>query len=139
MVKLLALKTRGRGFDPGLLQSFGSDFKPKSHDKLLTRTYCEEAGDYAVPNVLSPRDPVSRPDLSDKNCTTTKTNLPLYPNTFSVLKHVHLYCDLSLYTEVQDTDGSLGQLQHTGVGTGILVALELGSEMYTSLLTDLYV
>ena len=25
-------------------------------DKLLTRTDCEEAGDYVVPNVLSPRD-----------------------------------------------------------------------------------
>ena len=25
-------------------------------DKLLTRTDCDEAGDYVVPNVLSPRD-----------------------------------------------------------------------------------
>ena len=25
-------------------------------DKLLTRMYCDKAGDYAVPNVLSPRD-----------------------------------------------------------------------------------
>ena len=28
----------------------------------LTWTDCDEAGDYVVPNVLSPRDPVSRPD-----------------------------------------------------------------------------
>ena len=25
-------------------------------DKLLIRTYCDEAGDYAVPNVLCPKD-----------------------------------------------------------------------------------
>ena len=31
-------------------------------DGRLTRTYCDEAGDYVVPNVLSPRDLVSRPD-----------------------------------------------------------------------------
>ena len=28
-------------------------------------TYCDEAGDYVVPNVLSPRDLVSRPDIMD--------------------------------------------------------------------------
>ena len=38
-------------------------------DKLLTRTYCDEAGDFVVPNVLSPRDLVFRPDLSDINWT----------------------------------------------------------------------
>ena len=31
-------------------------------DKMLTRSYCDEAGDYAVPNVLSPRDLVFRPE-----------------------------------------------------------------------------
>ena len=35
-------------------------------DGRLTRTYCEEAGDYDVPNVLSPRDLVSRPDNMDE-------------------------------------------------------------------------
>ena len=38
-------------------------------DNLLTRIYCDRAGDYAVPNMLSPRDLVFRPDLSDINCT----------------------------------------------------------------------
>ena len=38
-------------------------------DKLLIRTYCDEAGDYAVPNMLSPRDLVFIPDLSDINWT----------------------------------------------------------------------
>ena len=32
-------------------------------DKLLTRTDCDEAGDYVVPNVLSPSDLVFRPDI----------------------------------------------------------------------------
>ena len=35
-------------------------------DGRLTRTNCDEAGDYVVPNVLSPRDLVSRPDNMDK-------------------------------------------------------------------------
>ena len=32
----------------------------------------KEAGDYVVPNVLSPIDLVFRPDLSDINCTIIK-------------------------------------------------------------------
>ena len=35
-------------------------------DKLLTRTECDEAGDYVVPNVFSPRDLVFRPDIGHK-------------------------------------------------------------------------
>ena len=35
-------------------------------DGRLTRTNCNEAEDYVVPNVLSPRDLVSRPDNMDK-------------------------------------------------------------------------
>ena len=35
-------------------------------DRRLTRTNCDEAGDYVVPNVLSPRDLVSRPDNMDE-------------------------------------------------------------------------
>ena len=31
-----------------------------------TWTDCDEAGDYVVPNVLSPRDLVSRPDKMDE-------------------------------------------------------------------------
>ena len=38
----------------------------------MTRTYCDEAGDYALPNVLSPSDLVFRPDIADINCTTTR-------------------------------------------------------------------
>ena len=35
-------------------------------DKLLTRIDCDEAVDFAVPNVLSPTDLVFRPDLQKK-------------------------------------------------------------------------
>ena len=35
-------------------------------DKLLTKTDCDEAGDYVVPNVLSPRDLAFRPDIGNK-------------------------------------------------------------------------
>ena len=34
-------------------------------DVRPTWTYCDEAGDYVVANVLSPRDLVSRPDNMD--------------------------------------------------------------------------
>ena len=34
-------------------------------DVRLTWTDCDEAGDYVVPNVFSPRDLVSRPDNMD--------------------------------------------------------------------------
>ena len=35
-------------------------------DGRLIRTNCDEAGDYVVPNVSSPRDLVSRPDNMDE-------------------------------------------------------------------------
>ena len=35
-------------------------------DGRLAGTNCDEAGDYVVPNVLSPRDLVSRPDNMDE-------------------------------------------------------------------------
>ena len=34
-------------------------------EKLLTRTYCDEAENYSVPYVLSPSYLVFRPDLPD--------------------------------------------------------------------------
>ena len=38
-------------------------------DGRPTWTDCDEAGDYVVPNVLSPRDLVSRPDIMDETVT----------------------------------------------------------------------
>ena len=35
-------------------------------DGRPTWTECDEDGDYVVPNVLSPRDLVSRPDIMDE-------------------------------------------------------------------------
>ena len=41
-------------------------------DGRPTWTDCDEAGDYIVPNVLSPRDLVFRPDNMDKIDVTEK-------------------------------------------------------------------
>ena len=40
-------------------------------DGRPTWTDCDEAGDYDVPNVLSPRDLVSRPDIMDETVPHT--------------------------------------------------------------------
>ena len=42
-------------------------------DGRLTWTDCDEAGDYVVPNVLSPRDLVFRPDNMDETVPHTHT------------------------------------------------------------------
>ena len=44
-------------------------------DGRLIWTDCDEAGYYVVPNVLSPRDLVSRPDNMDETVYTCKPNL----------------------------------------------------------------
>ena len=41
-------------------------------DGRLTRTNFDEAGDYVVPNVLSPRDLVSRPDNMDETVLSSE-------------------------------------------------------------------
>ena len=38
----------------------------QKEDLRLTWTDCDEAEDYVVPNVLSPRDLVFRPDIMDE-------------------------------------------------------------------------
>ena len=55
-------------------------------DGRPTSTDCDEAGDYVVPNVLSPRDLVFRPDNMDETVLHTlfephreKTCLPCFP------------------------------------------------------------
>ena len=64
-------------FFPNCLKKFpkckGKGSFPKSQIKSQeavegqpTWTECDEAGDYVVPNVLSPRDLVSRPDNMDE-------------------------------------------------------------------------
>ena len=54
-------------------------------DVRLTWTDCDEAGDYVVPNVLSPRDLVSRPDNMDETVLhTCQSSLSLNSLTVSV-------------------------------------------------------
>ena len=43
-------------------------------DVRPTWTDCDEAGDYVVPNVLSPRDLVLRPDNMDETVPHTHLN-----------------------------------------------------------------
>ena len=44
-------------------------------DVRLTWTDCDEAGDYVAPNVLSPRDLVSRPDNMDETLLHTQPKM----------------------------------------------------------------
>ena len=44
-------------------------------DGRPTWTDCDEAGDYVVPNVLSPRDLVFRPDNMDETVPHTKSRI----------------------------------------------------------------
>ena len=55
-------------------------------DGRPTWTDCDEAGDYVVPNVLSPRDLVSRPDIMDE---TVPHNIFLFSNSFCIVCSVN--------------------------------------------------
>ena len=57
----------------------------------LTWTDCDEAGDYVVPNVLSQRDLVSRPDNMDETVLHTKYHEELFECTFLTIKCMHLF------------------------------------------------
>ena len=61
-------------------------------DGRLIRTYCNEAGDYVVPNVLSPRDLVSRPDNMDEtvlsSCSGNKDADQLRGFCFRICKNL---------------------------------------------------
>ena len=50
-------------------------------DGRPTWTDCDEAGDYVVPNVLSPRDLVFRPDNMDETVPHTGTRINLFAMT----------------------------------------------------------
>ena len=47
-------------------------------DGPLTRTNSDEAGDYVVPNVLRPRDLVSRPDNMDETVLSSSYLMARY-------------------------------------------------------------
>ena len=47
-------------------------------DGRPTWTDCDEAGDYVVPNELSPRDLVSRPDIMDETVPHIKRHIVIF-------------------------------------------------------------
>ena len=53
-------------------------------DGRVTQTNCDGAGDYLVPNVLSPRDLVSRPDNMDKTVLSSSDKRLAIINLFQV-------------------------------------------------------
>ena len=55
-------------------------------DGRLTRTNCDEAGDYVVPDVLSPRDLVSRPDNMDETVLSSSTRGNINVDAISILR-----------------------------------------------------
>ena len=68
-------------------------------DGRLTWKDCDEAGDYVVPNVLSPRDLVFRPDNMDE----------LVPHTYSII----IIYTLVDSTKIQGADKPAQTLNHT--------------------------
>ena len=62
-------------------------------DGRPTWTDCDEAGDYVVPNVLSPRDLVFRPDNMDETVPHTVANTGYIGPRFSnkPIKHCIIY------------------------------------------------
>ena len=62
-------------------------------DGRPTWTDCDEAGDYVVPNVLSPRDLVLRPDNIDE--TVPHTNTFHISLTNIPKRYIHTQCRVS--------------------------------------------
>ena len=56
-------------------------------DGRPTWTDCDESGDNVVPNVLSPRDLVSRPDIIDETVPHTH----IHNDDISVQKYPHIF------------------------------------------------
>ena len=62
-------------------------------DGQPTWTDCDEAGDYVVPNMLSPRDLVSRPNIMDETVPHTFHRIPLSAGVSGLVKKKpRLYC-----------------------------------------------
>ena len=57
----------------------------------LTWTDCDEAGDYVVPNVLCPRDLVSRPDNMEETVLHTRYIEDRFSQDMA-----QFYCNISL-------------------------------------------
>ena len=75
------------------------------NDKRLRRTDCDKAGDYVVPNMLSPRDLVFRPDIGQKTTTVPPSTgtKSLSPNKHTQIIKKEMCCSglVSFSTIVQ--------------------------------------
>ena len=60
-------------------------------DGRPTWTDCDEAGDYVVPNVLSVRDLVSRPDIMDETVPHTQSE---YVNFYNFIINWRIFIKL---------------------------------------------
>ena len=60
-------------------------------DGRPTWTDCDEAGDYVVPNVLSPRDLVFRPDIMDETVPHTGRQGWYQMKGWSLLFNINIY------------------------------------------------
>ena len=61
-------------------------------DGRPTWTDCDEAGDYVVPNVLSPRDLVSRPEIMDETVPHTTQECFCFTFKFRLIYGILLQC-----------------------------------------------
>ena len=59
-----------------------------------TWTDCDEAGDYVVPNVLSPRDLVFRPDNMDKTVPHEQHREPIQKYPLGTVSNIKYYWGL---------------------------------------------
>ena len=64
-------------------------------DGRPTWTNCNEAGDYVVPNVFSPRDLVFRPDNMDETVPHTRIRTNLNEFKYFVVFHFELLLSLN--------------------------------------------
>ena len=98
-------------FKPSLMTIF--------QDKLLTRTYCEEIGDYDVPNVLVKRTLVFRPDLSDINWTVIISLFFLIQRKYRKVPKFSdtrkLYCNLPKIQEKRPNLGVFREKDANGI------------------------
>ena len=66
-------------------------------DLRLTWTDCDEAEDYVVPNVLSPRDLVFRPDIMDETVKSSSEKSFAIGGIGALLEVLTLRCLLNKY------------------------------------------
>ena len=75
------------GLEQVTLTLLSTGLTQEAVDGRPTWTNCDEAGDYVVPNVLSPRDLLFRPDNMDKTVPHTQHILAWRPSWSCDLDH----------------------------------------------------